>query len=65
MQPNVITYNALISACEKGGQWDTAVAVFKRMLLNDVQPNVRAHAPAHNPQLLKCAWCRNPVTHNS
>ena len=31
MDRSVITYSSLISACEKAGQWDTALRVFAEM----------------------------------
>jgi pentatricopeptide repeat domain-containing protein 1 len=39
VQPNVITYSALISACAKGAQWQRAMAVFEEMKAAGVQPN--------------------------
>eukprot|EP00434_Breviolum_minutum_P009870 symbB.v1.2.008696.t1/scaffold543.1/size336731/9 len=38
--PNVVTYGAIISACEKGGQWQRALALFQTMLEEKVVPNV-------------------------
>ena len=40
MVPNVITYSALISACEKGRQPEQALEVFKVMSWQGVVPNV-------------------------
>jgi pentatricopeptide repeat domain-containing protein 1 len=40
VQPTVITYSALISACEKGAQWQRAVEVFEEMKAAGVQPTV-------------------------
>ncbi|KAK3262832.1 hypothetical protein CYMTET_28338, partial [Cymbomonas tetramitiformis] len=40
VEPNVITYNSLISACEKGGQWEKALEVFAGMKKAGVEPNV-------------------------
>jgi pentatricopeptide repeat domain-containing protein 1 len=40
VQPTAITYNALISAYEKGAQWQRAVAVFEEMKTARVQPDV-------------------------
>ena len=31
IEANVITYNATISACEKGQQWMTAVSLLREM----------------------------------
>ena len=38
--PDVITYSALISACEKGKQPEQAMEVFKAMQQQGVVPNV-------------------------
>ena len=38
--PDVITYNAVISACEKGKQAERALEVFKAMQWQCVVPNV-------------------------
>ena len=40
MKPDVYSYNALISACEKGGQWERAVEVFEEMKAAGVKPDV-------------------------
>ncbi|KAK3249083.1 hypothetical protein CYMTET_41480 [Cymbomonas tetramitiformis] len=40
VEPNVITYSSLISACEKGGQWEKALEVFAGMKKAGVEPNV-------------------------
>jgi pentatricopeptide repeat protein len=40
LQPNVITMNAAISACEKGGQWKKALALLDSMPDLGLQPNV-------------------------
>ena len=40
MAPNVITYSALISACEKGKQPERAVELFDAMKRQSVVPNV-------------------------
>ena len=40
VQPNVITYSAVISAFEKGGQWQQALSLFDHMTQEDVQPDV-------------------------
>jgi pentatricopeptide repeat domain-containing protein 1 len=39
VQPDVITYSALISACEKGAQWQRAMEVFKEMKTAGVKPD--------------------------
>ena len=38
--PNVITYNAAFSACEKGGQWECAVGLMEEMRAAGVAPDV-------------------------
>jgi pentatricopeptide repeat protein len=40
VQPNVITWNAAISACAKGAQWERAVELFEEMQRRGVQPDV-------------------------
>ena len=40
IQPNVISYNAAISACEKGGQHEKAVELLREMEGRGIQPNV-------------------------
>ena len=37
--PNVITYNALISACEKGKQPERALGVLEAMQQQGLEPN--------------------------
>jgi pentatricopeptide repeat domain-containing protein 1 len=37
---SVITYSALISACEKAGQWQLALNLFSEMLKERCVPNV-------------------------
>jgi pentatricopeptide repeat domain-containing protein 1 len=39
VQPTVITYSAVISACEKGAQWQRAVEVFEEMETARVKPD--------------------------
>merc|ERR1711904_202411 len=36
--PDVISFNAAISACEKGGQWEQALALLDKMRKNGVTP---------------------------
>ena len=38
--PNVISYSAAISACEKGGRWEQAVSLLDEMREAGVLPNV-------------------------
>ena len=40
VQPDVITYNSLISACEKGKNPEQALQIFVSMKHQRVQPNV-------------------------
>ncbi len=40
VQPNVISYNAAISVCEKGRQWQLALQIMETMQAGGVQPNV-------------------------
>ena len=46
IQPNVISYSAAISACEKGGQWQEALTLFEVMFKAKVQPNVFSYSAA-------------------
>ena len=40
IQQDVISYNAAVSACEKGGQWQEALALFEGMSSVQLQPNL-------------------------
>ena len=40
IEPDVISYSATISACEKGGQWEKALQLFQEMRTNGIEPNV-------------------------
>ena len=40
VRPNIITYNSLISACEKAGRLDQALAVFDKLLASGLDPDV-------------------------
>eukprot|EP00438_Fugacium_kawagutii_P030805 Skav229495 [mRNA] locus=scaffold2455:48355:48795:- [translate_table: standard] len=40
--PNVISYSASISACEKGSQWQQALALLQHMPRAQVLPNLYA-----------------------
>jgi pentatricopeptide repeat domain-containing protein 1 len=40
LKPNVITFSATISACEKGGQWKKALELFHSMKGHGVKPSV-------------------------
>ncbi|CAK0790319.1 unnamed protein product, partial [Prorocentrum cordatum] len=40
LEPNVISYNAWISACAKGEQWQRALALLSAMREAKLEPNV-------------------------
>lgn len=40
VRPNIITYNSLISACEKAGRLDQALGVFDKLLASGLDPDV-------------------------
>eukprot|EP00959_Pyramimonas_sp_CCMP1952_P150396 3147445-Pyramimonas_sp.AAC.1 len=40
LDPAVISYNAGISACEKSGQWQRALALFGEMCKAKLEPTV-------------------------
>ena len=40
IEPNIISYNATNSACEKVGQWDKAMHLFKDMDINSIDTNI-------------------------
>ena len=40
MEPDVITYSATISACTKGQQWSSAVALLREMLQDHIKHDV-------------------------
>jgi pentatricopeptide repeat protein len=44
--PNVISFNAAISACEKGGQWQRALSLLEEMRAAGVTPNVISFSAA-------------------
>jgi len=46
LQPTVVTFGALISACEKGGQWQLSCGLLEQMRSERVQPNVVAFSAA-------------------
>ena len=39
LESDTTTYNAAISACEKGGEWETALQFFGQMAQSDAQAN--------------------------
>lgn len=51
---SVITYSALISACEKAGQWQLALNLFGEMLRERCIPNVITY----NSLITACAQVR-------
>ena len=44
--PNVISFNAAISACEKGGKWERALSLLDAMRERGVTPNVISFSAA-------------------
>ena len=40
LEPDVISYSAGISACEKGGQWQQGLALFREMQDVVLEPSV-------------------------
>ena len=46
IEPDVISYSAAISACEKGGRWEQALEVFDEMRSRGVEPNVITYTSA-------------------
>eukprot|EP00435_Cladocopium_sp_Y103_P018947 s3611_g4.t1 len=46
ISPNVICYSAVISACEKGGQWEQALSLFQAMPKAQISPNVISYSAA-------------------
>ena len=40
LEPNVITFSALISACEKGQQWQLALGFLEEMRWSGLELNV-------------------------
>ncbi len=54
--PNVITYNALISACAKGKQPERAMEIFSKMQQQDIVPIVITY----NALISACEKGRQP-----
>jgi pentatricopeptide repeat domain-containing protein 1 len=46
LQPDVISYNAAISACEKGLQWEKALHFLSEMRTQGLQPDVISYNAA-------------------
>eukprot|EP00622_Pseudochattonella_farcimen_P001389 FR736071.1.p1 GENE.FR736071.1~~FR736071.1.p1 ORF type:complete len:180 (+),score=12.88 FR736071.1:2-541(+) len=44
IEPNVITYNAAISACEKGVKWERALDLLDEMTRRGIAPNVISYS---------------------
>ncbi len=42
----MISYNAAISACEKGGQWEQAMQLLQQMVKQGITPNVISYNAA-------------------
>ena len=38
--PDVISFSAAVSACEKGGQWERALSIFDQMRNAGVMPDM-------------------------
>ena len=56
VQPDVISYSAAISACEKGGQWEPALELLQKMQDRKVQPNVISYNAAISACGRACEW---------
>jgi len=46
LEPNVISYNAAISACEKGEQWQEALGLLAKMQEADLVPHASIYSVA-------------------
>ena len=46
LEPNVISYNSAISACEKGQQWEQALRLLLEMRSSRLEPNVISYNSA-------------------
>ena len=40
LEPNVVSYSAAISACEKGKQWEQALNLLQEMARSQLEPDV-------------------------
>ena len=56
VRPDVISYNAAISACEKAGRCDDALSLLQKMREDGVQPNVISYSAA----IQACAAAQQP-----
>ena len=46
LAPNVISYNAAISACEKGQRWEKALQLVREGVWQGLAPNVISYSAA-------------------
>ncbi len=46
LTPNVISYSAATSACEKGGQWQRALELLEGMSRRALRPDVISYSAA-------------------
>ena len=44
--PDVVSYSAAISTCEKGKQWEGALALLQEMVRKELTPNVVSYSSA-------------------
>ena len=56
MVPDIITYNALISACENGNQPERALELFEAMQRQCMVPNIITY----NVLISTCEKCQQP-----
>eukprot|EP00933_Yihiella_yeosuensis_P059746 TRINITY_DN6135_c0_g1_i9.p1 TRINITY_DN6135_c0_g1~~TRINITY_DN6135_c0_g1_i9.p1 ORF type:complete len:145 (+),score=13.01 TRINITY_DN6135_c0_g1_i9:237-671(+) len=56
LRKNEISYSAAISACEKGGQWQTALNLLSLMHQSRVVPNVISYSAAIRACETGCQW---------
>ena len=46
LTPNVVSYSAAMSACEKGKQWEEAFALLQEIVRRVLTPNVVSYSAA-------------------
>ena len=46
LQPDVVSYSAAISACEKGQQWEQALGLLQEMWRSQLQPDLISYNSA-------------------
>ena len=56
--PNTITYSSLISACERGGQFDRALQWFERMQASGVEADAITFRYVPTQQLASPLWSK-------